>query len=751
MPHLVIEKVNSLGADQPELLTFFDRKGRPVGDSDEIPGVYGNGSPTGAPTAPLLDTPIISSEPHLLPIILDEEAHMLEEETDLIPPPPTDSIGIEELPPPPREELHFPQADDSPAAEPTLAPEEATAPVETTGVRHSTRVTFKPSKYEPTMAGKKYPTTMAQVLYPDTHLSFLMTDVEEAPTDHKVLATIMTQLSLKVGLKTWGEEAEAAVHSEMKQLHFRDTFEPKHWKDLNEAQRKSILESHMFLKQKRDGKIKGRTVAGGNKQRDYISKEDASSPTVATEAVLLTWIVDAEEGRDVAVVDIPNAFIQTKIEDEADMAIIKLRGILVDMLLDIAPKVYQPFFITDKSGTKQLIVQCKNAIYGTMVASLLYYRKFSKSLIDYGFEFNPYDPCVANKMIDGSQMTICFHVDDCKISHSSSKVVDDFIAWLKQEYESIFEDGSGQMTVSRGKTHKYLGMNLDYSTTGEVKITMFDYIEEIIAAFDAVDPKAAGIKSSAAPDELFKVNDKCDKLDPIMATAFHNLVAKTLYTTKRARPDTSTAIAFLTTRVREPDTEDWAKLTHLMKYLRGTKELPLILSANKSGIMKWYVDGSFGVHPNMRGHTGGGLSMGRGFPFVTSTKQKLNTRSSTESEIVAVDDCMPAICWTRYFLESQGYGVFENIVYQDNQSAILLEKNGKASSSKRTKHINIRYFFVTDRINQKEMSVEWCPTGQMIGDFMTKPLQGSLFKKFRDQVMGVERVPPIDVSAFGPN
>jgi hypothetical protein len=97
-----------------------------------------------------------------------------------------------------------------------------------------------------------------------------------------------------------------------------------------------------------------------------------------------------------------------------------------------------------------------------------------------------------------------------------------------------------------------------------------------------------------------------------------------------------------------------------------------------------------------------------------STKQKLNTRSSTESELVAVDDCMPAICWTRYFLESQVYGVFENILYQDNQSAILLEKNGKASSSKRTKHINIRYFFVTDRISNKELSVEWCPTKQMI-------------------------------------
>ena len=86
---------------------------------------------------------------------------------------------------------------------------------------------------------------------------------------------------------------------------------------------------------------------------------------------------------------------------------------------------------------------------------------------------------------------------------------------------------------------------------------------------------------------------------------------------------------------------------------------------------------------------------------------------------------MPAICWTCYFLESQGYGVFENILYQDNQSAILLEKNGKASSSKRTWHINIRYFFVTDRIANNELNVEWCPTGQMIADYMAKPVQGN--------------------------
>jgi hypothetical protein len=493
----------------------------------------------------------------------------------------------------------------------------------------------------------------------------------------------------------------------------------------------------MFLKEKRSGEIKGRTVAGGNKQRDYIPKEDASSPTVSTESVLLTCIVDAEEERDVAVIDIPNAFIQTRVTEEKDMAIIKLRGVLVDILLEIAPGVYDDYVTVDKKGVKQLLVQCQNALYGTMVASLLYYRKFTESLKGIGFEINPYDPCVANKIVDGTQMTICFHVDDCKLSHRKRKANDRMIKWLRREYESIFEDGSGKMTVSRGKVHEYLGMTLDYTVRGRVMISMFGYIDEIIASWEKVEPKCTGTKTSAAPENLFTVDEDCEKLPADKVVAFHNIVAKTLYATKRARPDTCTAIAFLTTRVREPDTQDWAKLAHLMKYLRGTRKLPLILSADGSGIFKWWIDSSFAVHPNMRGQSGGGLSLGRGFPNMGSTKQKLNTRSSTEAEVVGADDFMPAICWTRYFMQAQGYEIKDNILYQDNKSAILLQKNGKASSGKRTKHINIRYFFITDRVSQGELSVVWCPTGEMVGDFATKPLQGALFKKFRDIIMGV--------------
>ena len=173
-----------------------------------------------------------------------------------------------------------------------------------------------------------------------------------------------------------------------------------------------------------------------------------------------------------------------------------------------------------------------------------------------------------------------------------------------------------------------------------------------------------------------------------------------------------------------------------MEYLRSTVDMPLILGAKAGGVLNWYVDASFAVHSNTRGHTGGGLTMGRGFPIVSSTKQKLNTRSSTESELVGVDDMMPSILWTRYFLKAQGYKVSDNVIFQDNKSTMLLERNGKASSSKRTKHINVRYFFITDRISKGEVRVEWCPTKDMVADFMTKPLQGSVFRKFRDLIMG---------------
>jgi hypothetical protein len=132
------------------------------------------------------------------------------------------------------------------------------------------------------------------------------------------------------------------------------------------------------------------------------------------------------------------------------------------------------------------------------------------------------------------------------------------------------------------------------------------------------------------------------------------------------------------------------------------------------------------------------MSLRRGMAMSYLWKHKINTKSSTEAEIVGVDDSLAYILWARYFLEEQGYDMEPSLLYQDNISAILLETNGKAGSSKRTKHIKVKYFYVKDKINQGEIIVEHCPTEQMWTDINTKPKQGAVFREFRAQMMGIK-------------
>ena len=236
----------------------------------------------------------------------------------------------------------------------------------------------------------------------------------------------------------------------------RKIFVPKHWEDLTPKQKGNLLESFIFVQDKASGIDKVRLVINGHPQRDHVTKEEASSLTAFTESIILTSIVDAKERRDVATVNIPNAFAQTVITDAKKdyRVIVRLRGKQVELLVDIALEVYGPYVHKNKKGEKVLLVQCMNALYGTMVASLLFYKNFVTSLKKQGFEKNPYNACVANKAVDGKVLTVCFHVDDNKISHVSRKVMDATIEWLQEEYEVIFHDRSGAIKDCRGKVHK---------------------------------------------------------------------------------------------------------------------------------------------------------------------------------------------------------------------------------------------------------------------------------------------------------
>ena len=362
-----------------------------------------------------------------------------------------------------------------------------------------------------------------------------------------------------------------------------------------------------------------------------------------------------------------------------DFVLVKLTGDEVDLLCSLN-KSYNEF-VTVEKGKKALYLQLVKALYGCIKSALLWYECFTECLKGMGFELNEYDPCVANKVINGKQCTIVWYVDDNKISHEDSTVVDEVITKIEERF--------GKMTVKRGKQHVFVGMDIDFIEKGKLKISMRNHLEEAIEVFGEDVTMGA---TTPATRSLFEVNENLTLLDPKKAELFHHIVAKLLFVARRARIDLQLPIAFLCTRVSKSTEEDWEKLRRVLRYTYRTIDLPRIIGAENISVLQTWVDAAYAVHNDMRSHTGGIISLGHGVISSKSSKQKINTKSSTEAELVGACDFIPNTLWVKWFLEKQGYNIQTNIFYQDNQSAILLEKNGKQSSGEKSRHINIRYF-----------------------------------------------------------
>ena len=201
------------------------------------------------------------------------------------------------------------------------------------------------------------------------------------------------QMSLKTGLRTFGNDGMRAVDKEMKQLHDREVMIPVHKKSLTHEQRKEALAYLMFLKRNHFGKIKRRGCADGHKQRAYIAKEDSMAPTVSTKAGFLTAVIDALENRDVAVLDVPSAFMQADIDERVH---VRFTGEMVKMLLQIDKEMYGEYVVMEK-GEQVMYMELLKALYGTLRAACLFWQKLSKQLIDvWEFVPNKYDNCMVN-------------------------------------------------------------------------------------------------------------------------------------------------------------------------------------------------------------------------------------------------------------------------------------------------------------------------------------------------------------------
>ena len=523
--------------------------------------------------------------------------------------------------------------------------------------------------------------------------------------------------------------------AELSEIDGLETYEPQRIKDLTYEDKTRALESLILISEKRadqDGKskIKGRCVAVGSKQRSYdgYEKSDGSSPTVITDSIFLTGVIEANENRAMSTIDVGNAFIQA---DNDERILMLVRGKVAELMVRVNPTLYRPYITYSKKGVPMLYVRLPKALYGMLRAALLFYKRLRKDLEFMGFEINPYDPCVANMMVNGAQCTVCWHVDDLKVSHVDEAVVTAFSLKLADLYK-------GRVKTHRGKVFDYLGMDLDYgSSPGALIVSMIKYLTTCLEEWPE---ELRGSKINPHSDNLFTIREDEDRelLPEELASQFHRTVAQLLFLCMRARPDIQTAVSVLTMRVKSPDVDDWGKLRHCLLYLKGTRHMKRYLSADSLSHIHWYVDASYGVHWDSKGHTGAMMTMGRGALINISRKHKLNVGSSTESELVSIADVLGVMMWSKYFMEAQGYTIENNVLYQDNKSTILLAKNVRMSAGKASRHIKNRFFLITDKIAQDELTVQHRGTELMWADGNTKPLQGNGFRLFRSVLMGIQ-------------
>ena len=392
---------------------------------------------------------------------------------------------------------------------------------------------------------------------------------EEECASHVVGLCLANMYNPRKGTELFGKRADEAVVNELTRIDEFETYEPVHKRNLSAEDCDRALESMMKVTEKRadeqgNRRVKGRFVADGSKQKSYegYEKSDGSSPTARTDSVIMTRVIDAHERRHVAMADVENAFLQS---DNDQRIIMAIRGKTAELLVRMNPSLYRSYRWYSKKGVPMLYVLINKTLYGMLRVALLFYRKLRNDLEEMEFVVNPYDPCVANPDVNGSQCTIVWHMDNLKVSHKDEAVV----TYLLQE---LGRRNKNRLKIKRGKVFDYLGRDIDFeSDPGMLIIFMIKYLSQIIEEWPE---ELKGCAPNPHQDHLFDIRHddgpKKELLGEEMASLFHRTTAQLLFMCMRAPPDVQTALSFFTTRVKAPDVDDWKKLRHCMLYLKGT-------------------------------------------------------------------------------------------------------------------------------------------------------------------------------------
>jgi Reverse transcriptase (RNA-dependent DNA polymerase) len=528
----------------------------------------------------------------------------------------------------------------------------------------------------------------------------------------------LMNLSVKKAIKLHGAVAKDAVKKELVQM-FKEkkVLVVVKWHDIPRQHRKSIIRSHMFLKEKYDAagefeKMKSRLVGDGRMQ-DRELYESVASPTASPTTTIIVLKVAAVERRLIGKYDVGGAYLNAFMDD-ADEVYMELSPELVALILELWPELKVFVHVDGK-----LYVRVQRALYGLIQSALLWYLHLTEHLKRLGFVQNEHDQCVYNMMRKGKEITVVIYVDDLLVTTELQENMDWMTQQLRDKYKEVSHEQKDKMS--------YLGMVVEREAD-HIALSMTNYIKETLKIY------GKDVRKVATPGKL----DMYDKEPSVEKSAnkelFHTVVARLLYLGKRTRADILTAVQHLCTRVNDARKSDDKKLERILGYLKSTMHKKKIISNQGFTRVEGMIDAAYGCHADGKSQTGCTIQIGGTSVMDVSRKQKIVSKDSTEAELVALSDMVLDVLQVHYVLEGQGLKLSPPLLHQDNQATITLVTKGGGRS--RTKHMKVRQHMVKEMYDNEEVSIQYTKTTDMIVDVLTKPLGGPLHYKLTSLLLG---------------
>ena len=498
-----------------------------------------------------------------------------------------------------------------------------------------------------------------------------------------------------------------ALNVELNQMISTGTLIPLSYSDIPSDA--TVINSTMVLRKKPD-KYKARLCACGNELKGQIS--ETYSPTIGALTYATVHQISIIDRMFVRIIDTVGAYLYQSYPENQPAIFIRVSSKILDALGIPEGTVYR----------------LKKYIYGLPDSGLAYYRAYSSLLVRSGYSKSKSDPCLFIKLFGKERIYIWIHVDDTFVSATSEQLIDDLELVIKSQFE---------ITVNT-EVESYLGIHFDYLPNGDVKITqplllnsLLEEFSEELRAHRSREPLSAQRADSSRSNDV----------TPMEVNEYLHLEGALIYLTK-SRPDIQTAVSFGATHSVNPTRGDFDELIHCLKYLQSTADIGLILKAgvpNRQLILKCYVDASYLTHPDSKSHQGYCLSFGDiGSFYSKSTKQKLVSTSSTQSEIRALQTLVVEIIFINELCKELGRPILlPAIIFEDNAAVIALSRE-MTSRAKRCKHFLMSINWIREQVVAGLIEIEKIASEDNKSDLLTKILTGVQFKSNASDILGIE-------------